>query len=419
MHILILSSVWPILSHEHAAKTVLGNLLLTLLEKGNRVSFAIAYPNETPNQKCMDVLETAGLNFVGDFTSEMDMEDPVSSPSRLKRWKNHAHCLLSPQTQDDYPRFINSENSARHLEEVGADVALLFWDSWFEYLLGSFENLPVVGYLARPRTEAGLARTSEKVRGIKRWLEFKTFDAQKKRHLNRLQHLSDAANICAIDAAWYRENNIECSYIPNTWPDAFGQDAWSMRQAAQSHRDKINILGNIGHVSATGNSYGISYTASQVMPYLEGKLTDIDWVINICGGGTPRPEVHQLLDHPRIAVKGFVDDIDDEVLSNEVFLLCNNAGPYTGGYTRVMYVMSSAGCLIAHRNLALSMPELVHNENCLLGDTAEEIADHINSAASDAQLRERIGIQARHTYDTRYAPGMVVDELIKRCQAIT
>ena len=111
--------------------------------------------------------------------------------------------------------------------------------------------------------------------------------------------------------------------------------------------------------------------------------------------------------HPHVALRGFVPDIDDEVAGNHIFLLLNNAGPYTGGYTRVIYAFSSGSCLIAHTRLADSMPELVHGRNCLLGATPEEIADHIAAAARDPGLRARLGEAGRATYEEDYRPSRV------------
>ena len=121
----------------------------------------------------------------------------------------------------------------------------------------------------------------------------------------------------------------------------------------------------------------------------------IDWVINICGRFELPPEFDDLKPQPNVAMRGFVPDIDEEVRGNHIFLLLNNAGPYTGGYTRVIYAFSSGSCLIAHTRLAESMPELVHGRNCLLGATPEEIADHIAAAARDPALRARLGEAAR------------------------
>jgi glycosyltransferase involved in cell wall biosynthesis len=115
---------------------------------------------------------------------------------------------------------------------------------------------------------------------------------------------------------------------------------------------------------------------------------------------------------PNVAIRGFVPDIDEEMLGNHIFLLLNNAGPYPGGYTRVIFAFSSGSCLIAHRRLAESMPELVHDENCLLGDTPESIAALIAAAASDPALRSRIGEAARRTYVERYRPALIADKLL-------
>ena len=47
--------------------------------------------------------------------------------------------------------------------------------------------------------------------------------------------------------------------------------------------------------------------------------------------------------------KGFVDDLDTEILKNQIFLLCNNTGYHYGGYTRVVYLIQLM--LVADKNL--------------------------------------------------------------------
>ena len=119
-----------------------------------------------------------------------------------------------------------------------------------------------------------------------------------------------------------------------------------------------------------------------------------------------------LLSHPLVHIKGFVDDVDAEVLSSPIFLLLNNAGPYSGGYTRVIYAFSTGACLVAHTNLRHSMPELINGENCLLADTPVGLVDCIERLLTDAALRKRIGQQARFIYETQFAPAHVARKLI-------
>ncbi len=57
------------------------------------------------------------------------------------------------------------------------------------------------------------------------------------------------------------------------------------------------------------------------------------------------------------------------------------------------------------------MPELVSGENCLLGETPQQIVDMIVQAASDPDLRSRIGAAARTTYLDRYHPSRIASGL--------
>jgi len=412
MHVLLLSSIWPILGHKSAGKTVLGHLCKTLLEKGHDVSLAVCCPVDLPEEESFDQLMSLGLKVVGDFTNEMNLDNPDLSLSFFKRILSYSGDVFAPLHKKDYPLFSNPEETAEKLQGIGADCAILFWDSWFERLLPYLSEIPTIGYLAKPRMEAGYTRAVQSPTSVRRWLNVVQFKGQQKRHLEMVKHLDKAVNICALDADFYSNNDVPCDYVPNTWPDAFGADVYQKRIAAEGARDSVQILGNIGAISATGNSHGIMYISRYIVPLLQEELSGLEWEVNICGGGTARSDIAPYLKNPKISVRGFVDDIDNEILSNVVFLLCNNAGPYTGGYTRVIYVMSSAGCLVAHNNLAKSMPELVHGENCLLGETPEEISELIVQAVKDNKLRFEIGNSARKTYNDFYHPSRIVEKLL-------
>jgi hypothetical protein len=298
---------------------------------------------------------------------------------------------------------------------TGARSALPFWDTYYERLAPALSRagMRLYGYLARPPMAASQVHARNELTGLKRALTQARLQGRERRHLARLRSLSDARNICALDAAWYDHNGVSCSYLPNTWPDAYG-DAWqSLRRTAESRRRGIHILGNVGPLTATGNYYGMSYLADSVLPLVERKLPTSDWVVNICGTAELPPSLDRLRRQSHVAVRGYVPDIDEEMLGNHIYLLLNNAGPYPGGYTRVIYAFSSGSCLIAHSRLAQSMPELVHDQNCLLADTPESIADLIAAAVRDPILRNRIGEAARRTYLDRYRPNLIAQNLLR------
>ncbi|MBI3710545.1 MAG: glycosyltransferase [Proteobacteria bacterium] len=415
MHILVLSSVFPDHGHFRAAQTVLAVLLDEFIRLGHRVSLATVCAGGEPSTDMQARWRHHMIDFAGDFTSAVD-EAPAFAANAWRRRLAHLGEFVAPLRQPDYPRFRAPAEVAAALARTGADAALLFWDTWFDHLLPALREVPIFGYLARPRSEASLARLDGMYDPVRRAIQRARLLGWRRRHIARSRRLRKAVNICALDAAWYRQQGVDCNYLSNTWPDAFGPNWQSIRAAAEAKRRGVEILGNIGGLDATGNRFGLHWLADNVLHPLQREMNGLDWRINICGRHTLPAELAAALAHPRIALRGFVPDIDDEMAGNRLFLLLNNAGPYTGGYTRVIYAMASGACLVAHRRLALSMPELVHDQNFLLGETGPEIAALIAGAARDNAQRGRIGERARQTYETAYAPRVVAASLARAMQ---
>ena len=113
-------------------------------------------------------------------------------------------------------------------------------------------------------------------------------------------------------------------------------------------------------------------------------------------------------------MRGFVDDIDDELMTAPVFLCLNNASRFKVGHTRYLHAWSVGSCVVAHRDAALSMPEMVSGENCLLGRSAAEIADMVAVAARDAGLRRRLGEAGYATFAEKFIARAVVDQILAR-----
>ena len=114
-------------------------------------------------------------------------------------------------------------------------------------------------------------------------------------------------------------------------------------------------------------------------------------------------------------MRGFVDDIDAELRAAKVFLMTNNTNPdFIVGHTRILHVWSLQMCLVAHRNMALAVPEIVHGRNALLGSTGEEIADHVVSALHDPELRDAIAAEGRRTFEREFLPETVVGRVMGR-----
>jgi hypothetical protein len=408
--LIVLSTAVPCFSH--SGRIVLAHLLEQMANCGADLQFAVAGNNGPLNAVDEARLARAGIQAVEGPPPLLDMTAPPATATR--RFAHYVRETVDPSLDGDAPQFRNPEAEIDRIIATGARTALLFWDTYYERLVPALSRagIRLYGYLARPPMAAAQVHAREQLSGFKRVLTEARLQARQRRHLARLRYLSGARNICALDAAWYDRNGVSCSYLPNTWPDAYG-DAWqSLRDAAEDRRQGIHILGNIGPLTATGNYYGMSYLADCILPLLEHKLAALDWTVNICGTFELPPSLDRLRRQAHVAIRGFVPDIDEEVLGNHIFLLLNNTGSYTGGYTRVIFAFSSGSCLIAHSRLAQSMPELVNDRNCLLADTPEGIADLITKAVTDSKLRDRIGAAARETYLSQYQPRIIARGLL-------
>jgi glycosyltransferase involved in cell wall biosynthesis len=129
------------------------------------------------------------------------------------------------------------------------------------------------------------------------------------------------------------------------------------------------------------------------------------------------PQIAQYLSGPDVVFRGFVPDIDAEILQAPAFLCVNNATPFKVGHTRYLHAWTLGSCVIAHRDAALSMPEIVDEKNALLGADAEDIADAIARAAADRALCRRIGEGGWETYRTLFRGGNVAPEIVARLRS--
>lgn len=419
MRVLFLSSAHPCFEHTEAVSTVFALMMESFALRGTQVSWAVDVSPIALSQATASRLEALGIKMFADFSSEV-----VDKPSGkfIQRMAMLRSAILS-LNRDDFPRFRSKELVIQQINDSTYDLVILFWDTTFEFI-APYLQIPVVVYAAKPRYEAAMVRLSEErdnrfyIR-VRRYFALRRLKLQQRRHLKRMNGLAAFTNIDRKDAAAYTQMGIPCEYVPNMWGDVFG-DSWrTKRSDAEKGSEKINIFGAFSTLTSTGNLIGIKYWAEKILPHLDSRMTK-DWAINVYGKGEDQlpADIRARLNHPNIHIRGFVRDIDNEFLFNQIFLLCNNAGSYSGGYTRVIYAMAAGCCLIAHRNLAKSMPEVIDGENALLCETPDDFVSAIQRLADSVVLREKMAANARATYLQCYETSVVSAQLIKICEKI-
>lgn len=382
MKILFLASNPPTFFHSYSH-----NLVLYFLIK-EAAKFHKVYLATTTNEA---IKESNYFEYLGDYSNKL---------MKKKKIFNFEY------------EFIDNENILNNLKISEMDKIILFWDTWFDLLNFGNYSKNVITYLAKPRFSNDLSKTlrefSNNLIGTlfdpKKVLNLFNLFILKNLHYRRLKKFKKNLNICKVDTEKTLNNKVNCQYCSNTWPDFFNQSIIKKRK--KINKKKINILANMGHLQSTGNKIGLTYLKVNILPNL---LKYKNICVNICGSGKVEKD---LLKFHFLKFKGFVKNINLELLKNQIFLLCNNTGYHYGGYTRVIFMMSSGGVLIADKRLKKSMPELVHMNNCLLSSNKTQMLDNIDVAIDNFKLRQFIGINARNTYEENWSPEKVWQKII-------
>lgn len=311
-----------------------------------------------------------------------------------------------------YPAYALREEVARRAGASGADLALHLWSAAALAACAAVEQ-PVFAYYGNPDHKPIRARLRHpELFGIPHGsareraslaLRRAANDGLRRANLRLMRTCAFAGNVCALDASWFAgHGHPNAFYVPNMWPE---------QQPAAADED-VEVVGSIGALGATGNTFGLEFLGREVAPALEARVGP-RLRIDVCGGGRPTAAVAAALDRPSIRLRGFVDDIDAVIAGAKVFLMANTNHPdFVVGHTRVLHAWSLGTCVVAHRNIALAMPEIVHGENALLGGSGEELAELTAEALRDGDLRTRIGEAGRERYRGDFTPEVVVRRVL-------
>lgn len=236
-------------------------------------------------------------------------------------------------------------------------------------------------------------------------------------HLDLFKQCTVMANLSADHAAYYKEKgHPDAVYVQNTWP---GADLAPVDHHALQG-SKLKICGSVGRPAATGNTFGLHFLGSELLPRLDSALGKDNYEMHIFGKGEPYSRVKKALDHPAVRMRGWVADIDSEIRSCHLFLVANNAVPhYRGSHTRFLHAWTMRACCVGHAYNLKANPEMEHDHNVLLGETADEMVAHIVRAAGDADLRKRIGDAGYETYAEFFTPPTVARSLLAHLERIT
>ena len=314
----------------------------------------------------------------------------------------------------------------RRVRDAGADAILSVW-SW-EALAATYhiQGIPKFVYYGNPDHLPMQARlrhpglfnvpTRSFTDRLRWWFERLRNERRKRLNITMMNACEVTANNSVLDAEFYRAHGHPHSiYLQNMWPPV--NDAPDRTFEAESQARPIKIIGSVGNLGATGNTFALTYLGREILPRLTARFNDRPFEIHLLGKGTPAAVSSPFLRNPRIKIRGWVDDIHEEFRSAAAFLVLTNVNAdFLVGNTRILLAWALGICVIMHENSRLAMPEIEHGVNALLGRTPDELVERIVGAVDDEALRLRIGQGGRRTFDAYYRSDVVVPKMFQLVQ---
>ncbi|MBO4306891.1 MAG: glycosyltransferase [Bacteroidales bacterium] len=151
--------------------------------------------------------------------------------------------------------------------------------------------------------------------------------------------------------------------------------------------EKKNSVVFCGNMQYAPNIDAARFLVNDIMPRVWKVYPDANVVI---AGATPKPSVKRL-ENSRVTVTGSVEDIRPYYAQSEVFVAPMRLG--SGLQNKILEAMSM-GVPCVTTPLANDTIGAVSGEDILIGNNADELADHIIGLLKDEPLRSRIAENA-------------------------
>jgi len=414
LKILIATALWPNARHTVRGGNIIVFEMIRLLAEQPGVSVIVqkvskpGEPGPTDDETHARELLTRceGVGVLDDYR----LEPREIAPRRADRWR-----ILFPRVADYYPEWPGRARWQQHLEALAPDVVLVPLSEWITALT-SGAAMTTYAYYGNPdpkprrrRDDFSLERGRiGKIEYYKRRWDLAHLE---RFHLGIMRGITHSGNVSLNDADYYAgHGHPSAFYVPHLWTDhAPTTKAFDREPKAAL---PVRVIANIGKLDATANREGLLLLAEELLPLIrEGEF---QW--EILGANKLDIHVRERLERSDVIFRGWVPDIDEDMAAAQLFLCLNNASPYKVGHTRYLHAMSLGCCIVAHQDVRLSMPELVHGENCLLGATVPDVANLLREAAGSASLRSALGRGAVKTFHEKFTAQAVVPQIVARLE---
>jgi glycosyltransferase involved in cell wall biosynthesis len=319
-----------------------------------------------------------------------------------------------PPDEELFHTLVDADSVRRAVEPLEPDVAFVYHHEMLA--AGRTLSVPRLAAVGDPPHLSALYRFRELLPRPAAFRRIVALQAQARHSphvlVELLRECESRGAFAAHHAAWLRAKGVEgCEYLRTPVPDPLVD-----RSPTEAHRaDRPRIL-LVGHMKGVVTLNGLRLFAREILPRLERSLGRTGFEARLLGGYDPPADLAPLLDRPSVRLLGHVERPAEEFRSADVLLAPNSIS--LGVRVRIVTAFSYGTCVVSHRANAQGIPELVHEQNALLGASGEELADAVVDAVREAELRRRLGDEGRRTYERLFAPQVAVGRIREELRRI-
>jgi hypothetical protein len=298
-----------------AANRVVASLIDEMQKEGHRISVQIISRSILADfEASVDEMRAKNIDIWPAFTRRDYQSQSIGY--RARRAMDRAMRNLRYY----YPALALRHDVGTRAARADIDIMLLFWVP--EALAATYQlPFPKVVYYGMPDGSAERARLLSPdvfpldLSDQERSMKIKNIDRLQKFHHTLCNSCDVVANLSPSVAMEYAHaGHRRAIYVPNTWPMA---PAGLVTDHHALQFTKLRICANIGRPAATGNTFGLHFTGTELLPILDKTIGSDAYEMHLFGHGDLPESVRSCLSHPSVKVRGFVDDIDAELCAGQ------------------------------------------------------------------------------------------------------
>ena len=417
MHLAFFTHTYPAPNSNGGAE-ICYTYLKELKRKGVKVSLFIYAVNEY-YEKCLKNYEKIKLLAENIHIFNADRNLSLLNSFIKKPWS-----IVKPADELILPAFKYQQETHKLLDQYNPDKIFIYdWYACPPVYNYKKEKILIVGdllfypnmtglkyrkYLGYNDTLLNKLNIRNFIRNIgSRWMIF----FQKKMQKKLFSLCEYGGSFGKFDADWLRKSGINHSkYYPTPYLDTSNENFLNFEKRYLNTNKKFKIATSLGRLNATATSSGLYLILNEILPILNQKLGEDNYEIHVYGDGYLRGSLSELKKKKNVFIRGYVDDIDKELLSSDVFLLASSV--HLGYRCRLINCLARGLPIVIHKNDSINQPEFINEHNCMIGENSDQIVNGILKILNEKNLRKKIMIEARNTYLKYFEPKKAISKIL-------